>query len=83
MANQRTGDIYTPEMMETIRSMARAQSSLEDVISSLQSKDIVEITDEEYKTMQPMNKEQRISYLAARSCPCGSGKRRDRCCGVG
>lgn len=78
----RTGELYTPEMMEEIhKRFDQLTHNNADKLEALK-KDIVEITKKQYTEMEGMTKSERIKYLGELSCPCGSGKMRSRCCGL-
>jgi len=78
--DRNTGHIYSAEMM---RAMAEATGQLlgrDNVDPKVLPKELVEITDEQYAAMEGMNRKQRRTYMAKKSCPCGSRKRRNACC---
>lgn len=80
MANNETGDLYTPDMMQGMREAMDDLTGTTD--PDVRPQEVVDVTAEQYAKMKLMNAEERIKYLGKKSCPCGSRKRRNACCGV-
>lgn len=78
MANTRTGELYTPEQMESLRTLVQG----DPFEMKRRLENVVEITEGQYVEMEGMTKEARITYLGKQRCPCGSRKKRSACCGV-
>jgi len=73
MANSRTGEIYNPGVMASLLKDLKPGETLAD-------KEIVEVTDDQYKMMEGMTSDERKKYMRNQPCPCGSKKRFKFCC---
>jgi len=81
MANNMTGELYSPAQMEAMKDALQREGG--DKVEALKKmENVQEISDKQYEDMKAMSsKSERLIYLGNQSCPCGSNKKRRMCCG--